>query len=331
MNLSRTALFLVFTVILSLGRLTFGQDTQYSPEKFQHERILMPDNPGPNRLKLNAGSAIDLGSFRYARKIATGKVGLNSLLLDAEVLAHSRIADLRIAGADRRQIPYVLEKAEEPLILDLPALEKIDAPRSNSFAKNKETDTCSYYRLRFPFSNLPSSRLVLATSLTVFQRHLSIRIEKNPFNDRQQSWTESIAESEWACALKDKPAPALILEIPSLKTAELMIVVDEGDNSPIPITSVKLLLPSYRLRFFRESQTDLNLYYGNSSLDTPRYDLAILAPHLTGSAAEEIHLGTGITVVPAKTQPTASKIFWVILIAAVLALLVLIVRLSKKS
>jgi hypothetical protein len=289
----------------------------------------MPNAPGPNRLSLNAGAAIDLGIFRYARKIAAGKAGLNSLLLDAEVLAHSRIADLRIAGADGRQIPYILEKAEEPLILDLPMLEKIDAPGSDAFAKNSETGTRSYYRLRFPFSNLPSSQLVLTTSLTIFQRHLSIRIEKNPFNNRQPSWTESIAESEWACALKDKPAPALILEIPSLKTAELMIVVDEGDNSPIPITSVKLQLPSYRLRFLREGQADLVLYYGNSSLDAPRYDLALLAPYLMGSTAEEIHLGPG-TVAPLKSQPTASNIFWGILIAALLALLVLIVRLSKK-
>jgi hypothetical protein len=329
MNCSRTALFLVFGIILSLGHLAFGQGTKYNPDKFTYERV--PGRPGLNQLRLDAGAAIDIGGFRYVRQIAAGKAGLNSLPLDAEVLAHSNLADLRIAGADGHQIPYILDKAEGPLTLDLPALEKIDAPRSNAFAKNREPGARSYYRLRLPFSNLPSSQLVFATSLSVFQRHLSILIETNPFNNRQQPWTESITESEWACTVQDKPAPALTLMIPSLKTAEMMLVVEEGDNRPIPITSVKLLLPSYRLRFFRESQTNLKLYYGNSSLDAPRYDLAILAPYLTGSTTEEIHLGPGIAVTPAKGQPIASKIFWGILIAAVLALLVLVVRLSKKA
>ena len=71
------------------------------------------------------GASIDLGGFRYARSIAAGKPGLSALPLDAAVLAHSSIGDLRIAGADGKQIPYLVEKADEPLSLDLPPLEII--------------------------------------------------------------------------------------------------------------------------------------------------------------------------------------------------------------
>jgi hypothetical protein len=47
----------------------------------------------------------------------------SALSLDA-VLAHSRIVDLRIAGPNGQQIPYLFEKMDEPLSLNLTALEK---------------------------------------------------------------------------------------------------------------------------------------------------------------------------------------------------------------
>jgi hypothetical protein len=277
-----------------------------------------------------AGAAIDIGGFRYARGISAGKPGLSALPLDAAALAHSRIADLRIAGADGKQIPYLVEKADEPLSLDLPPLEIIQAPRSRAFDTRNATDTRSYYRLRLPFADLPVSRLILTTSAHVFQRHFSVLIERNPMNDRQEPWTESVAEATWSHADPETAASALTLKMPSLKTTEAMLVVEEGDNSPLSITSVKLLLPAYRLRFFRGSETSLKLYYGRNDMDAPRYDLAILAPRLVGAAAEEVPLGPETEAGSVKAQPLSLKLFWGILIAAVLILLLLISRLVTK-
>jgi hypothetical protein len=148
-------------------------------------------------------------------------------------------------------------------------------------------------------------------------------------NERQEPWTESIAREVWSHADPEVGAPALTLKIPSLKTAEAMLVVEEGDNSPLPITSARMLLPAYRLRFFH--QKDLKLYYGNSDLDAPRYDLAILAPRLMGTVAEEIQLGPEIEISPVKTRSLSTWLFWGILIGAVLILLILISRLVKKA
>jgi hypothetical protein len=286
------------------------------------------ESPANNGLA-SAGSSIDLGSFRYARSIIADKSGLSSLPLDAPVLAHSKLDDLRIAGSNGNQVPYILEKVDEPLLLDLPAIEKTEAPKSKSFDSRHRTGTWSYYRLRFPFDGLPDSRLVLTTSAGVFHRTLSLLVERNPFNERQEPWTESIAREVWSHADPEIGAPALTLKMPSLKTAEAMLVVEEGDNSPLPITSARMLLPAYRLRFFH--QKDLNLYYGNSDLDAPRYDLAILAPHLMGAAAEEIRLGPEIEISPVKTRSLSTWLFWGILIGAVLILLILISRLVKKA
>ena len=53
-----------------------------------------------------------------------------------------------------------------------------------------------------------------------------------------------------------------------------------------------MLLPAYRLRFFREQGAALRLAYGRTDLAPPRYDLALLAPQLLGVAVTEIAAGT---------------------------------------
>jgi hypothetical protein len=309
------ALLLIFSAIVP----TSGKSAESHNEKFQHERIIIP----------GAGSAIDVGSFRYWRKITAGKTGLNTLLLDAAVLSHSKMSDLRIADLEGRQIPYLIERADEPLSLDLPKLEKIKAPESKESGWRLGTGGRSCYSLRLPYENLPAARLVLMTTAHVFNRNLYILIEKNPLKERQEPWTERVADAMWSHDDPEIPAPELILNIPPLKTAEVMLVVEEGDNSPLPIGSAELLLPCYRLRFFRETDEDLKLCYGRSDLEAPRYDLAILAPRLEGVAAEEVSMGPENEAAPLKSKQLPASLFWGILIAAVLILLILITRLVR--
>jgi hypothetical protein len=277
------------------------------------------------------GSTIDTGGFRYARIITAFKSGLSALPLDAAVLAHGRIADLRIAGPDGKQIPYLVENVDEPLSLDLPPLSPRQSPFSGGSDKPHAAGTRTYYRLLLPYQNLPPAKLVFTTTARIFRRNLSLRIEKDPLNERQEPWMEEVAETTWAHADPETPPPPVTIRIPSLKTAELMMVVDEGDNNPLPINSARLLLPSHRLRFFRKDAENLKLYYGKSDIDAPNYDLAILAPQLMGAAAEEVQLGPEIEVMPIQGKPLPLKLFWAILIGAVLVLLVLISRLVKKS
>ena len=156
-------------------------------------------------------------------------------------------------------------------------------------------------------------------------------IEKNPYNERQDPWTYIIGQATWSHTDPEVGTPPLSLTIPSLKTTELRVVVEEGDNLPLPITSVQLLLPSYQMRFYRGSDAKLGLYYGWSELSSPRYDLAILAPRLTGAAAEEVSMGSEESIAVPEKESSSTAIFWGALIAAVLVLLALIARLVKKS
>ena len=288
------------------------------------------ETPSDNGMP-EAGSAIDLKSFRYARKIAPGKPGLNALPLDAAVLAHSRLSDIRIALPDGHQVPYLIEKAEELLSLDLPALEKIQDPRARISGTHEQTNNQSVYRLRLPYPNLPPARLVFSTSARVFRRNIQILTERNPYNDRQSPWTRVVAHSDWNNGEPENAAPPTVLEIPSLDTTELLLAVEEGDNSPLPITATQLLLPAYRLRFFRKEGADLSLYYGKSGLPAPQYDLTLLGPRLMGAAEEEISMAPESGAPAPNVRPLSMKLFWGILIAAVLGLLILIVRLIKKA
>jgi hypothetical protein len=276
------------------------------------------------------GAGIDLSLFSYSRGIGPGKTGLNVLPMDAAVLAHSLIRDLRIATGNGNQIPYILERLDEPLSIELPPLEKAELPSSEARGDLSRTGGRSVYMLRLPYPDLPEARLVFSTSSRVFRRDLSVRIEKSAYDDRQDPWTHIVGQETWGHADPEVESPPLSLRIPLLQTTELMVVVEEGDNLPLPITSVRLLLPSYQLRFYRSSDAALRLYYGNKELPAPRYDLEILAPRLTGVAAEEVSM-EGETSGSVREERSATPVFfWVILIAAVGVLLGLIARLAKK-
>jgi hypothetical protein len=172
---------------------------------------------------------------------------------------------------------------------------------------------------------------VFTTSARVFHRALRLLTENNPYNSRQEPWTHCIAEETWNHADPETAATALTLSIPSLPTSEALVVVEEGDNSSIPIRSVRLLLPAYRMRFFRGQQTDLTLYYGSNDIRAPRYDLEILAPRLIGAAAEEVSMDPESAEAPSKTKSMPHRLFWGTLVVVVVALLVLVARLLRQN
>jgi len=111
---------------------------------------------------------------------------------------------------------------------------------------------------------------------------------------------------------------------------ELSLVIDEGDNAPLPLRDATLLLPAYRLRFFRDGTTPLTLLYGRPDLGAPRYDLALLAPRLLGAPAQDL-AASAERETSDVTGVTPTIVFWCALALAVLALVVLIARLLRPG
>lgn len=278
------------------------------------------------------GAAIDATKFKYVRDVPSGEPGMVALRLDEAALAHSRgivsrFGDVRVIGEDGRQVPYLVERSPEPLSVDV-MLERLDPVPPSLQTRPNET----VYGIAWPHERLSSARLVLTTNTRVFRRRVSIATERRPDRLRRDAWLETLASAEWVNATQETAAPALTLPLPDTEASRLLVVVDEGDNSVLPIASGRLLFPQYRLRLFRGPQTTLRLAYGQRELAAPSYDLALLAPRLLGVSAMEISPGSERAengTPPA--SPLSPQVFWALMGAAVVVLVFLIVRLLRTT
>ena len=268
------------------------------------------------KVPLPLGGPIAPDQFRVSRKLPEAKVGLAVLLLDAHVLARSNdLADVRIATVEGRQVPYLVEERAEPLAVKLSVPERSVEGRS------------SVYRLALPYDTWPDgTRLVLTTNGRVFDRDVVVRRVPNTHRNRR---AETIATSAWRSADPELPAPAFEAGFAVRDARAIDVVIDEGDNAPLPITSAELLLPSRALRFYHPG-TPLFLLYGNRRARTPRYDLALLAPRLFGEPARELTLSTAITE-RGDDDTAGRRWFWIGIIVAAVVLIALLLRLVLFS
>ena len=297
--------------------------------------------PEPPPYVPDAGATIAQDGFRHRRAIPAGPSGLTVLPLDAAALAHSRgpddgFADLRIVDAAGRQIPYVLERREEPMTVPLTLRPAASTVVANAMPPESRHHR-SVYALTLPYAGLPSPRLVLETSDRVFQRSVQVVVERPADRAHRDTWHDVRAATVWSHNVPEVAAPAAILPLAVHDQTELLLVVDEGDNRPLAITRVSLLVPSWRLRFYNpaSASTGLSLLYGNDALQSPRYDLALLASQVMGAEAREIEAApegaAGSPAASGQDPILTPRTFWIGLSAAVLVLIAVIGKLMAGS
>jgi hypothetical protein len=278
------------------------------------------------------GAPVDASTFRFVRDIPAGDAGLIAVRLDEAALAHSngvpsRFSDVRVIDADGRQIPYLVERSSEPLSIEL-SLAKLST-RPGALGSSRASETV--YRIGWPYAGLPSPRLVLSTSARVFKRPIRVAVEREPDRRRRDPWIETLGTTTWMHAAQDTPAAALVMSLPAVDATHVLLIVDEGDNTPLPIDGARLLLPADRMRLFREQGQPLRLAYGRTDLAAPSYDLALLAPRVFGVSAMDVAPGPEReTRAGAAAVFISPPVFWGILVAAVIVLLGLIARLMRK-
>jgi hypothetical protein len=267
-----------------------------------------------------AGATLDVEAFRYERKILPGPPGQVTLTLDAAVLAHSSLDDLRLADLQGRQIPYLLEPSPKPLLLDLPKPERVPGRVEG---RSRAADR-SRYRLRMPYPTLPASRLLIETPAGVFERPVEL---EGPRSRRgEPRW--NAAPGVWRHADPRKPAPPLALDIPAWPGATVDLLLDEGDNAPLPLGRVRLEVPTWRLRFFHPGVGEVRLLYGRKDLRAPRYDLSLIASQLDRTRAREARLGGEPSPGVAGDRTRVPRgLFWGSLAASVVVLLFVLARL----
>ena len=139
------------------------------------------------------------------------------------------------------------------------------------------------YRIALPERRLPAGSLSVETSARVFQRSVQVGVVRPADRNRREAAFDALTSTTWRHT--DEQAVSLQRSRSSSvrwMPTELWLVVDEGDNAPLPLSRARLLLPSYRLRFLRR-RWGLRLLYGREDLQPPRYDLSLLAPKLMGA------------------------------------------------
>jgi hypothetical protein len=282
-----------------------------------------------------AGPVLDPATFQTARTIETPSAGLVALRLDAHALANSRgpgarFGDVRILDNENRQIPYILERRDEPLSIDLTVKPATDARAAD--LKPSPGRARSVYALALPYPKLPAGTIVVETSARVFHRTSWIGVDRAPDRYRRDPWFDVKGSQTWSHADAETPARPLTMKLETMEETDLRLAMDEGDNAPLPITAARLLLPSYRLRFYAPAGASLRLVYGRQDLYTPKYDLALLAPQVMGAAATEIGaVAPSSTAPPEEHQFISRPLYWSLLGLAVIVLLGLIVRLVRQS
>ncbi|HET7187679.1 MAG TPA: discoidin domain-containing protein [Gemmatimonadaceae bacterium] len=284
----------------------------------------------PATLYADPGAPLDTKGFRFARAIPDG-TGLTAVRLDAAALAHSHITDVRIVDESGRQVPYLLEALGEPTELALTTPQAVKPRFDVNGQLLAGANARTWYRLALPLTGLPDATLRLETSARVFERDIAVVTRELPRDTRQLS-TDRVVDMPWTHDDPDIAAPPVEigLEAQRLASDSLFVLVNDGDNQKLPLTRATILLPTYRLRFFRQAGTSLHLVYGRDDLAAPRYDIALLAPRLLDAAASEV-LAAPEHGNAVNASPVPQRAFWATLAAAVAVLLVLIARLVRAG
>jgi len=239
------------------------------------------------------------------------------LPLDADVLSISRdLADVRIVDAKNRQVPYVVEHRDEPLTM------RLQVP-----AREERSPGVSRFHVPLPYSTLPhGTRIVLKTSAAVFDRTVHLVVSADERRGRDET---EIGSAQWRNSTPDAVPPSLTFDATLSGTHAIDILVDEGDNAPLPIASIELLLPAYALRFHHPGGA-LTIVYGSDKASTPRYDVALLAPRLLTEPARTISIAKPASTTDEALHPE-KKYFWIIIAAAAIVLLVLLARVIAST
>lgn len=295
-------------------------------------RTLAPESDGLPMPQ--TGSALTLEGFEYLRDVPAGPAGLIAIPLDAAVMARSgvaarRLSDVRVVDRNAQQIPYLLEKRDEPLLVDV-TIERRDVPP----VLQRPAGHSTAYVVHLPYNQLPNARLALTTRARVFKRTVTLGT-LIAATDRQPARFVSHADHVWVHADEALPAPSNTFNVPETIGGDLMLLVEEGDNQPLPIEKAMVLLPSYSIRLFRPADQPLRVVYGKDGVAPPRYDLQLLAPHVMGRRAEEVTAGAeqrfADTAARRGVEMVPPVVFWSVLALAVLVLLGMVARLMRRE
>ena len=270
---------------------------------------------------MHPGAPVDAGLYSHRRvlDVSPSPEGLVRIDLGFEDLAIMRPdgADIRIVDDDGKQWAYLTEKRARVIDIPLrPTETRLDDGRSR-------------YRIEVPNPPLRCDRLRVEIAASFFDRAFTLRARLEDGDEKELARGRLVRRP-------GDPRPLFIAFTPS-RIHSLELIVDDGDDAPLPIVSVTArgFAPALYLAT-RPGRYDLLM--GFPEAQTPRYELANIR-----STVLAVPSGAS-TVGPLEPNPkynaahrlsgsaTARKILlWVVLALAVLVLIVLTIRAARQE
>lgn len=196
------------------------------------------------------------------------------------------------------------------------------------------------YKHRLTILNLDPGKLTRDLREAVFEvgeprfsRSITIEVvPTTPLPGEKPVYTET----SWDRLNREKPGAPVKLPIDIYSARYLRIKIENGDDRPLSISSVKLFRIRRGLVFEADPAQKYELWYGRKNAPRPTYDLAKLPLVVRPTDLPMASLGapTRLPTAPPPPPPWSKShpaVFWGILVAVVLLLVLIIVSALKKA
>ncbi|MBI5817657.1 MAG: DUF3999 family protein [Verrucomicrobia bacterium] len=289
----------------------------------------------PMQFVASHGAPLEARQWKMARALTLPKVeDIYTVTLAAADLAVLRpdLGDLRVVSGSGRQIPFILEAdaAEAEVAL---RIEPDTRP-----AKRSQRGAVSRYRITVTDVNdkpmtLPLQQLRLTVAEAFFSRPATLTA---PSRDPRHG-DHVLFSGELSRQAGQRGPVQLNLDADRYNT--LFLQIEEGDNAPLTIEKVCAIVRVPRVVFKLKSDGDsYRLLLGNERAQSPRYDIQSLRREVLAYSAVPASLAS-LEPNPAHRRSAADYFqsapptlaLWGVLLVAVVGLLVLTVRLLKKT
>lgn len=207
---------------------------------------------------------------------------------------------------------------------------------SPASARRSEEGRTTVWEIDMGREGVPVSALALGVTGENFSR--AARIELHEEKDGASVRRQAAAGTLWRFRLPAASGERTTLEFPELRARRFRLVVDNGDNPPLTVFSLRVLGPKHSLHFPSDRPRPYQLLAGRARLSPPAYDLAAFAGYLDlGKAAparfSEARFAENLGYSDADGMPWSERrpaLFWAVLAGAAGFLLWVTLRRARE-
>lgn len=290
-----------------------------------------PPNPGiaaeppPDlRAVMRPSAVLDPGAFshRIALSVRASSDGVSRLRLAPEVLALARpdLGDVRVVDPTSRQWPYILKAGAVQQLVDVTLAPPVLAAGT------------SRYEVLLPAWPAQIDELLIRVDREYLDR---------PYHLVGKPAIDAGAERTLASGRITRrvgEAAQAAIPVPSVRVSALALVIEDGDDAPLPLTKARAAFTVPDLLLVAPSG-EYSLLVGDPNATPPKYDLARAREAILGATAGVIEAGPlgpspsyRVATPPGNAGGGAEQIaLWAALALAVVVLAGLALRMARQE